>query len=141
MNINVCGVGTEEGNWLDESGFLNADKYIQDSYYYQEYSYEIQVEKSLDKYVDVVKQVMHPVGNRMFGKPLIIDTGGVQLTFQNDSVTTNNDIQQNETNIYEYIVADEIRNIIWYVYYDPVINNWRHVANDFPIIYEPIYNT
>jgi hypothetical protein len=89
LNINVCGVGTEEGNWLDESGFLNADKYIQDSYYYQEYSYEIQVEKSLDKYVDVVKQVMHPVGNRMFGKPLIIDTGGVELGLHSDSISTN----------------------------------------------------
>jgi hypothetical protein len=64
-------VGQEEGYWENDDGFLNADKYIQDSDYYQEFSYEIQIEKSLDKYIDVLKKVMHPVGNKVFGKVLI----------------------------------------------------------------------
>ena len=127
LKINVCGIGKEEGTWLDESGFLNSDKYIQDSFYYQEYSYEIQVEKSLDKYVDVVKQVMHPVGNRMFGKPLIIDTSGVELILQTDSVTTNNQIQTVDT-IYEYIIRNGIRINI---YMDPEeLGVWRYVSNN-----------
>lgn len=67
-------VGVEEGSWSDTSGFLNSDKYVQDSDYYQEYSYEIQLEKSLDKYIDVLKQVYHPVGNRVFGHPSITDS-------------------------------------------------------------------
>jgi hypothetical protein len=73
LSINIDGVGTEEGYWKDESSFLNDNKFIQDSYYYQEYSYEIQTNKSLDKYIDVVKKLSHPVGNKIFGKPLIID--------------------------------------------------------------------
>ena len=74
LSMIVDGVATEEGSWIDNSGFLNSDKYITDSDYYQEFSYEIQVEKSLNKYVDIIKKLAHPVGNKMFGKPLIIDT-------------------------------------------------------------------
>lgn len=84
LTINVAGVGMEEGRWSDNTGLLNTDKYIQDSYYYQDYSYEIQVEKSLDKYVDVVKKVMHPVGNMMFGKPLIISDNNFNLNLETD---------------------------------------------------------
>jgi hypothetical protein len=84
LSINIDGVGTEEGYWKDESSFLNDNKFIQDSYYYQEYSYEIQTDKSLDKYIDVVKKLSHPVGNKLFGKPLIIDTAeaNTQLMFE-----------------------------------------------------------
>jgi hypothetical protein len=84
LSINIDGVGTEEGYWKDESSFLDDNKFIQDSYYYQEYSYEIQTDKSLDKYIDVVKKLSHPVGNKLFGKPLIIDTAeaNTQLVFE-----------------------------------------------------------
>ena len=84
LSINIDGVGTEEGYWKDESSFLNDNKFIQDSYYYQEYSYEIQTDKSLDKYIDVVKKLSHPVGNKLFGKPLIIDTveANTQIVFE-----------------------------------------------------------
>jgi hypothetical protein len=74
LTLTVGAIGKESGEWVDTSSFLNADKYIQDSDYYQEYSYEIQLEKSLDKYISVLKQIFHPVGNRVFGKPTIIDS-------------------------------------------------------------------
>jgi hypothetical protein len=81
-------IGKSEGEWTDTSGFLNADKYIQDSDYYQEFSYEIQVEKSLDKYIDVLKQVYHPVGNKVFGHPTILDSKNLNTELVYDSVTT-----------------------------------------------------
>jgi len=86
----VGGVATEEGEWLDNSGFLNSDKYVTDSDYYQEFSYEIQVEKSLDKYIDVIKKLTHPVGNKMFGKPLIIDTNKFDQNIIAETTTTYN---------------------------------------------------
>ena len=86
----VDGVAKEEGEWLDSSGFLNSDKYITDSDYYQEFSYEIQVEKSLDKYIDVIKKLTHPVGNKMFGKPLIIDTNKFEQKILVEATTTYN---------------------------------------------------
>lgn len=126
LKINVCGVGKEEGTWLDQSGFLNSDKYLQDSYYYQEYSYEIQVEKSLDKYVDVVKQVMHPVGNRMFGKPLIIDVSGAELTLQTDSLSSNINLQVSNT-IYDYFYENESKVYIYMEPDEPSV--WRYTSN------------
>lgn len=74
LNVDVGGVGVEEGQFLDETGFMNADKYLQDSYYYQEYSYEIRCSRSLDKYFNILKKLMHPAGNKVFGKPVISDT-------------------------------------------------------------------
>ena len=78
LKLNIGAVGLEEGTWEGTSGFLNADKYLTDSYYYQAYSYEVQIEKSLDKYISILKQVMHPVGNKVFGKPVIIDSTSLQ---------------------------------------------------------------
>ena len=90
LDMIVGGVATEEGEWLDNSGFLNSDKYVTDSDYYQEFSYEIQVEKSLDKYIDVIKKLTHPVGNKMFGKPLIIDTNKFDQNIIAETTTTYN---------------------------------------------------
>lgn len=87
LSINIGGIGEEEGEWLDEQGFLNSSKYIQDSYYYQEYSYEIQVEKSFDKYIDILKQLVHPVGNRVFGRPLVISVVEPPPAILSDSIT------------------------------------------------------
>jgi hypothetical protein len=90
LSMIVDGVAKEEGGWLDSSGFLNSDKYITDSDYYQEFSYEIQVEKSLDKYIDIIKKLTHPVGNKMFGKPLIIDTNKFDQNILVEATTTYN---------------------------------------------------
>lgn len=77
--IDVGGVGVEEGQFLDETSFLNADKYLQDSYYYQEYSYEIRCTRSLDKYFDILRKLMHPAGNKVFGKPVISENLSLNL--------------------------------------------------------------
>jgi len=73
VTIVTGALGREEGSWKDNRGFLNSDKYIQDSDYYQDFSYEIQFSKSLNKYVDMLKQVMHPVGNRVFGRSIVYE--------------------------------------------------------------------
>lgn len=86
--INIGAVGAEEGEWIDTTGFLNSDQYLTDSFYYQNFSYEILIEKSLDKYISVLKQVMHPVGNEVFGRPVIIDSTIVKPTIIYDNVTT-----------------------------------------------------
>lgn len=85
--LQLDGVGKECGEWVEEQGHMNTDKYIQDSYYYQEYSYEIQIEKSLDKYIDVLKNVMHPVGNQVFGKAVITEVVEEQLDLDEELLT------------------------------------------------------
>lgn len=70
--IGLSAIGTSEGYWDTTRGFLSMDKYIEDNYYYQEYSYELQLTKSIDKYLQILKDVMHPVGNEVFGKTNIL---------------------------------------------------------------------
>lgn len=77
----VINQGKGQGRWKNTRGFLSSDKFIQDSRYYQEYSYEIQTNLNQSKYHDVVKKILHPIGTEMFGKVLITE----QLT-SDDSV-------------------------------------------------------
>ena len=86
-NIVLGAVGTANGFWLNERGKLSDFPKIHDNYYYQEYSYEIQSNKTLDKYLDVLKQVMHPVGNVPFGKPVLTYKRNIPISIVNSSVT------------------------------------------------------
>lgn len=65
---NVYSQGTGEGYWINTRGMLNSDKYITDGTYYQDFSYEIQSRLSLDKYADILRQLAHVEGTKMFGR-------------------------------------------------------------------------
>ena len=69
--INIGAVGMKEGYWSTIDGFISSNKYIQDSYFYQEYSYEIKFAKSIHKYIDILKELVHPTGNRVFGRTFV----------------------------------------------------------------------
>lgn len=68
---NVYNQGIGIGYWEDSRGMLNSNKYIADGNYYQPYSYEIQSRLSMDKYADILKQLAHVVGTKMYGKVTI----------------------------------------------------------------------
>lgn len=67
------GIGKGRGYWSTTRSFLNSDKYIQDSYYYQDYSYVLQVGVTLNKYKDIIYNTFHHAGNELFGKYLSIN--------------------------------------------------------------------
>lgn len=60
-------VGRKRGFWDSTEGFLNSNKYIQDSYYYQDFSYEIRVPIALNKYKEILYNSFHPSGSELFG--------------------------------------------------------------------------
>jgi len=62
------GVGKQEGYWQSTRGFISSDKYIQDSYFYQDYSYQIKVAATLDQYKDILYDTFHVAGNELFGE-------------------------------------------------------------------------
>jgi hypothetical protein len=62
------GVGKKEGYWSTSRSFLNSDKYIQDSEFYQDYSYQIKAGSTLDKYKDILYNTFHVAGSRLFGE-------------------------------------------------------------------------
>ena len=59
--------GKSQGYFRNRSGFLSSDKYLYDGRYYQEFSYEIRSPIAIDKYRDLLKQVMHVIGTQLFG--------------------------------------------------------------------------
>lgn len=63
--------GKGEGYWKDTRSFLNSDKYIQDSFYYQEYSYETRLSVAFSYYEDLLKKLWHPAGTQGFGKVVV----------------------------------------------------------------------
>lgn len=60
--------GTGEGYWNDTGSFISSDKFIQDSDFYQDYSYQVESTLSLERYMDVLRDTVHLAGTKMFGK-------------------------------------------------------------------------
>lgn len=68
--VQISSIGRSKGYWETNDGFLNSNKYIQDSYYYQDYSYEIKVARTLDEYKNIILDTFHTSGSELFGKYL-----------------------------------------------------------------------
>ena len=65
----VGGIATSIGTSFNDKGKVSEDAArIQDSYYYQDYSYEIAVGQSLNEYRNALKKSTHPAGWQEFGK-------------------------------------------------------------------------
>ena len=62
------GIGSSPGYWESTKSFLNSDKYIQDSYFYQDFSYQLKTAATLDKYKDVLYNTFHSAGSELFGQ-------------------------------------------------------------------------
>jgi hypothetical protein len=60
--------GRSSGYWNNRKSFLSDDNYLQDSYYYQSFSYEIAAKRMLSTYEKVVTELIHPAGLLLFGK-------------------------------------------------------------------------
>lgn len=56
------------GYYKNNDGFLDDAIFIQDSRYYQAFSYVLKIDETLEKYKSVVKTLVHPAGLAMFGE-------------------------------------------------------------------------
>jgi hypothetical protein len=64
--VDTDGIG--DGYWRNNKGFISDIMMIQDSYYYQNFSYEILVNRMLGVYEKLVKDLIHPSGIALFGR-------------------------------------------------------------------------
>jgi hypothetical protein len=64
---NLINQGSGTGYFRSTRGFLNSDKYIHDGDFYQEFAYQIRNGLPLDTYSDVLKQLVHVAGTKLFG--------------------------------------------------------------------------
>lgn len=56
------------GYYVNNDSFLNDAIYIQDSRYYQAFSYVLKIDELLDSYKSAVKTLVHPAGMAVFGE-------------------------------------------------------------------------
>jgi hypothetical protein len=69
----VDGTGITQGYWTDNQSFPSDQIYIEDSYYYQPFAYEIIAPRMLNTYQQFVMDIVHPVQMKMFGRFAIND--------------------------------------------------------------------
>ena len=84
-----AGQGKGRGYWSTTRGFLNSDKYIQDSYFYQDFSYQIKAALTLDKYKDILYNTFHIAGTELFGEYLLksVNSSNVSIAYSNTTPT------------------------------------------------------
>lgn len=69
--VGISTIGSQY-KYTTKKSHLNTNKVLQDSLYWQDFSYEITVELEIAKYRDFVKHLVHPAGLKMFGSFLIV---------------------------------------------------------------------
>lgn len=69
----VTGTYTYPGRFLNDDGFLSSYNFLQDRDYYQNYSYVIKVDESINKYRKTMTDLVHPAGMKMFGEYMYIN--------------------------------------------------------------------
>jgi len=78
--LTVTGIQKLAGRYLGTKGFLSWNNKIQDSYYYQEFSYVLKSPNLVDVYRDVVQNVLHVAGTKMFGNYEIVSQPNMQIS-------------------------------------------------------------
>lgn len=85
------------GKYLGTDGFLSSDKKLQDSRYYQEYSYVLKTGQYISHYRDTLKKLLHPAGTALFGEIQIVDTLDLEPELDED------------TQVVEYTLSGDIQ--------------------------------
>lgn len=60
--------GLGEGRWLNRKSFASDEMKLQDSLFYQDFSYQIVAEKMLSMYESIVRNLIHPTGIALYGR-------------------------------------------------------------------------
>jgi hypothetical protein len=76
----VATTGTEAGAYSNVFHRLGESLVrVQDSYYYQDYSYEVQIGQSFASYINEMKKAVHPAGFQPFGKVTLATLVSAQI--------------------------------------------------------------
>jgi hypothetical protein len=75
----ITALGVKEGNWTNDDGKISY-KFLQDSFFYQDFSYVIKSGLAFVDYVDLVKKIIHPAGLQVFGEILLTNMLDLQMT-------------------------------------------------------------
>lgn len=82
IEFNIGGVAKYQGYYISNDGFLNDSIRLQDSEFYQKYSYVVTVDENIEAYRSYVKSFLHSAGMAMFGEYQISNTYDPGVTGQ-----------------------------------------------------------
>lgn len=64
----VTGIYTYPGKFINDDGHISSYNFLQNKNYYQNYSYVVRLNESISDYRKVIKDLIHPVGVKVFGE-------------------------------------------------------------------------
>lgn len=82
ISFDLGAVAKYPGYYIANDGFVSDKIYIQDSKYYQAFSYVIRADEALSRYNDLVKSYLHPSGTSMFAEYVLSDSFDLTLQAQ-----------------------------------------------------------
>ena len=88
--------GITEGRWIEFSSNIREEKVLQDSFFFQDFSYEITTDIEPSVYEDIYKDVMHTSGLKLFTRFGKNDSIDIDINIPRERITFYEDI--NETN-------------------------------------------
>ena len=104
LSVKLGALAHYPGYYSANNGFLDDDVYIQDSKYYQSFSYLIKIDERLSTYKSAVRSLLHPAGMALFGEFQINNNISLASSLQcviralslilNDSLATPDDSNQ-----------------------------------------------
>jgi hypothetical protein len=116
-------VYTTVGNFINADGKIgDSSKRIQDSKFYQDYSYQIRTTESINKYRDIVRKLLHPIGLALFGS--LLHDGYAE----SNSKIPSSLLQNLQVSYIRLVINDLIGNSIH------AMGNYRTNFEDFPEI-------
>jgi len=71
LRIKLGALAVYPGFYRNSQSLISDDSYIQDGYYYQDFSYLLRIDEKLTDYKEVITSTLHPVGRKMFGDFLV----------------------------------------------------------------------
>ena len=82
IEVNLGALVKYPGYFTSNAGFLDDSIFIQDSKYYQAFSYVIRIDERLSSYKSAVKTMLHPAGMALFGEYNITNSVDLSITLE-----------------------------------------------------------
>ena len=88
IQFTIGGYAKYPGYFSTNDGFISDAIFIQDSFFYQAYSYELRIDELLNDYINLVKSYIHPAGIALFGNYKIGNTFNIGTTIGPANIQT-----------------------------------------------------
>lgn len=106
IRFDIGAVAKYQGYYYSNDGFLSDNIYIQDSRYYQKYSYLVTIDQRLEDYKALLRSFIHPAGVALFGEYQIQSnfTSNLKVSFNLDEYTSKSSVITINRNIDDTLI-------------------------------------